>query len=90
MEPQYEKIEHQLSNGESSSWGVISAAASILNQDESGTTLVIPCEGIALDEIGNKYQVDGSYKLSCNPPVTFNYVTSIKAWRADHCCTYPD
>jgi hypothetical protein len=90
MELQCEKIERQLSNGESSSWGITSAAASILSQDDTGTTLIMPCDGIALDEIGNEYQVDGSYKLSCNPPVTFNYVTSIKTWRADHCCTYPD
>jgi hypothetical protein len=41
MEPQCEKIERQLSNGESSSWGVTSAAASILDQDEDGTALVM-------------------------------------------------
>jgi hypothetical protein len=50
----------------------------------------MPCDGIALDEIGNEYQVDGAYKLSCSPLVSFDYVTSIKTWRADHCCTYPD
>jgi hypothetical protein len=68
LEPQCEKIKRQLSNNDSSStsWGVSSAAASIINQDESGTTLIMPCEGIALDEIGNEYQIDGSYKLVCN------------------------
>jgi hypothetical protein len=51
----------------------------------------MPCDGIALEEIGNEYQVvQGAYKLSCSPPVVFNYVTSIKTWRADHCRTYPD
>jgi hypothetical protein len=60
MELQYEKIERQLSNGESSSWGHVSAAASIYAQDESGTTLVMPCDGIARDEIGNEYQVQGA------------------------------
>jgi hypothetical protein len=90
MEPQCEKIERQLSNGESFSWGHVSAAASIYAQDENGTTLVMPSDGIALDEIGNEYQVQGAYKLSCSPPVAFNYVTSIKTWRADHCCTYTD
>jgi hypothetical protein len=90
MEPQCEKIERQLSNDGSSSSGHVSAAASIYHQDESGTALVMPCDGIALDEIGNEYQVDGAYKLSCSPPVSFDYVTSIKTWRADHCCTYPD
>jgi hypothetical protein len=90
MEPQYEKIELQLSNDGSSSWGHVSAAASIYHQDEPGTTLVMPCDGISLDEIGNEYQIDGAYKLSCSPPITFDYVTSIKTWRADHYCTYPD
>jgi hypothetical protein len=42
MEPQCEKVECQLSNGESSSWGHVSAAASIYAQDENGTTLVMP------------------------------------------------
>jgi hypothetical protein len=50
----------------------------------------MPCDGIALDEIGNEYQVDGAYMLSCSPLVSFYYITSIKTWRADHCCTYPD
>jgi hypothetical protein len=84
MEPQCEKIERQLSNGETST------SISILGQDEEGTTVIMPCDGIAVDEIGNEYQGDGAYKLSCDPPVTFNYVTSIRTWRADHCCTYPD
>jgi hypothetical protein len=44
MEPQCEKIKCQLSNGESSSWGVSSATASILYQDESSTILIMPCE----------------------------------------------
>jgi hypothetical protein len=56
MEPQSEKIERQLSNDDSSSWGHVSAAASIYHQDETGTMFVIPCDGIALDEIGNEYQ----------------------------------
>jgi hypothetical protein len=87
LEP--EKIERQLSNNDSSStaWCVSSAAASIINQDEFGTTLIMPCEGIALDEVGNEYQIDGSYKLVCNPPVAFNYVTSVVTWYTDHCCT---
>jgi hypothetical protein len=90
MEPQYEKIECQLYNDGSSSWGHVSAGASIYHQDETGTTLVMPCDGIALDEIGNEYQIDGVYKLSCSSPVSFNYVTIIKTWRADQCYTYPD
>jgi hypothetical protein len=90
MEPQSEKIERQLSNGETSTWGVSSSSISILGSDEAGTTVIIPCDGIAIDEIGNEYQVDGAYKLSCGPPVTFNYVTGIKTWRADHCCIYQD
>jgi hypothetical protein len=89
LEPQCEKVERQLSNGESSSWGVSSAAASIINQDENGTTLLMPCEGIALDEAGNEYQIDGAFKLVCNPPVSFNYVSSIVTWKTDHCCTAP-
>jgi hypothetical protein len=52
MEPQCEKIERQLSNGETSSWGVTSIAASILSQYDNGTTLIMPCDGIALDEVG--------------------------------------
>jgi hypothetical protein len=89
MKPQCEKLERQLSNGETSVWGVSSTAVSILSQDEDGTTLIMPCDGIAVDEIGNEYQVDGAYKISCNSPVTFNYVTGIKTWRTDHCCSYP-
>jgi hypothetical protein len=50
----------------------------------------MPCDGIAVDEVGNEHQVDGAYKLNCNPPTIFNYVTSIKTWRAYHCCTYFD
>jgi hypothetical protein len=83
MEPQCEKIECQLSNDVSSSWGHVSAAASIYHQDKTGTMLVMPCDGIALDEISNEYQIDGAYKLSCSPPVSFNNVASIKTWRAD-------
>jgi hypothetical protein len=90
MEPQCEKMERQLSNGDSSTWGVSSSAISILSQDDEGTTVIIPCDGVAVDEVGNEYQVDGAYKLNCNSPTTFNYVTSIKTWRADRCCTYPD
>jgi hypothetical protein len=90
MEPHCGKIEHQLSNDGSSSWGPVSAAISIYHQDETGTTLVMPCDGITLDKIGNEYQIDGAYKLSCIPQISFNYVTSIKTWRVDHCCTYPD
>jgi hypothetical protein len=90
LEPQCEKIERQLSNGDSSTWGVSASAISILSQDDEGTTVIMPCDGIAVDEIGNEYQVDGAFKLNCNSPSTFNYVTSIKTWRADHCCTYPD
>jgi hypothetical protein len=90
LEPQCERIERQLSNNVSSSnWGVSSAAASIISQDENGTTLIMPCEGIALDEVGNEYQIDGSYKLVCNPPTTFKYVTSVVTWYTDHCCTPP-
>jgi hypothetical protein len=83
-------MEGQLSNGDSSTWGVSSSAISILSQDDDGSTVIMPCDGIAVDEIGNEYQVDGANKLNCNPPTTFNYVTSIKTWRADHCCTCPD
>jgi hypothetical protein len=90
MEPQCEKIERQLSNDNTSSWGYVSASAFIYQQDETGTTLIILCDCIALDEVGNEYQVEGAYKLSCNHPAVFNYVTGIKTWRADHCCTYPD
>jgi hypothetical protein len=82
MEPQCEKVERQLSNGETSTWGVSSSSISIMGSDEYGTSVIMPCEGIAVDEIGNEYQVDGAYKLSCDSPVTFNYVTSIKTWRA--------
>jgi hypothetical protein len=64
MEPQCEKIECQLSNGESSTWGVSPSAISILSQDDDGTTVIMPCDGTAVDEIGNEYQVDGAYKLS--------------------------
>jgi hypothetical protein len=90
MEPQCEKTERQLSNDGSSSWSHVSAEVSIYHQDETDTTLVMPCDGIALDEVGNEYQVDRAYKLSCSLPVSFDYVTSIKTWRADYCCTYPD
>jgi hypothetical protein len=89
MERQCEKIERQLSNGETSSWGVSSAAANILSQDDTGTTLIMPCDGIALDEIGNEYQIDGANKLNCNSPVDFNYVTSVVTWKTDHRCTHP-
>jgi hypothetical protein len=34
--------------------------------------------------------MNGAYKLNCYPPTTFNYVTSIKTWWADHWCTYSD
>jgi hypothetical protein len=67
MEPQCEKIERQLSNGESSTWGVSPSAISILSQDDDSTTVIIPCDGTAIDEIGIEYQVDNTYKLSCNP-----------------------
>jgi hypothetical protein len=81
MEPQCEKLERQLSNDDSSSsWGRVSAGASIYHQVETGMTLVMPCDGIGLDEIGNEYQRDGAYKLSCGPPVSFDYVTGIKTW----------
>jgi hypothetical protein len=90
MEPQCEKIEPQLSNDDSSSWGHVSASVSIYHQDETDTTLVMSCNGISLDEIGNEYQIDSVYKLSCSTLISFNYVTSIKTWRVDHCCTYPD
>jgi hypothetical protein len=80
MEPQCEKIQPQLSNGDSSTWGVSSSAISILSQDDEGTTVIMPCDGIAVDEIGNEYQMNGAYKLNCYPPTTFNYVTSIKTW----------
>jgi hypothetical protein len=72
MEPQCEKIECELSNDDSSSWGHVSSPASIYHQDETGTTLVMPCDGIDLDEIGNEYQVDGAYKLCCRSPVSFD------------------
>jgi hypothetical protein len=48
MEPQCEKIERQLSNGETSTWGISSSSISILGQDEEGTTVVMPCDGIAV------------------------------------------
>jgi hypothetical protein len=85
MKPQCIKIEHNLSNSDSvsPSWGHISVSASIFHQEDSGTTLVMPCEGVALDEICNEYQIDGAYKLNCNPPVTFNYVTRVVTWKAD-------
>jgi hypothetical protein len=41
MEPQCEKIERQLSNGETSVWGVSPSAISILRQDDDGTTVIM-------------------------------------------------
>jgi hypothetical protein len=37
-----------------------------LSQDDDGIIVIMPCD-IAVDEIGNEYQVDGAYKLSCYP-----------------------
>jgi hypothetical protein len=83
LEPQCEKIERQLSNGETSTWGISSSSISILDQDEEGTTVIMPCDGIAIDEVGNEYQVDGAYKLSCDPSVTFNYITRIGSMKKE-------
>jgi hypothetical protein len=35
------------------------------------------CNGVALDEIGNEYKVDGSHKLICNLATPMDLPTSL-------------
>jgi hypothetical protein len=47
----------------------------ILNEDEEGTELIIPCGASLKDEFGNIYRLEGPYILKCDEMHEFNYVT---------------
>jgi hypothetical protein len=62
----------------------------ILNKDEEGTELIMPCGATLNDEFENMYRLEGLYILKCDEMHEFNYVTERRVWNACHCCGWPD
>jgi hypothetical protein len=62
----------------------------VLNEDEEGTELIIPCGASLKDEFGNIYRLEGHYILKCDEMHEFEYVTERRVWTTGHCCGWPD
>jgi hypothetical protein len=39
----------------------------IINQDENSTSILMPCNAVLGDELGNVYEMKGPYELVCEP-----------------------
>jgi hypothetical protein len=62
----------------------------ILNEDEEGTELIMPCGTSLKDEFGNVYRLEGPYILRCDEMHEFNYIVEKKVWTTGHCFGWPD
>jgi hypothetical protein len=58
----------------------------IISQNETHTSIVMPCDSLVVNKQGDIFSIEGPYILNCNESRVFNYVDKITLW-TDGTCT---
>jgi hypothetical protein len=65
----------------------------IISQNETHTSIVMPCDSSIVNKQGDIFSIEESYILNCNESRVFNYIDKATLW-IDGTCTatkkYPD
>jgi hypothetical protein len=65
----------------------------IISQNETHTSIVMPCDSSVINEQGDTFSIEGCYVLNCNESRTFNYIDKVMLWTDGTCAAtkkYPD
>jgi hypothetical protein len=70
-----------------------SGLLTIVNEGEEGgnpyTVLTMPCDSTLIDDFGNIWDLKGPWKLDCEEPREFQYLTERLPEHWTSCCSYP-
>jgi hypothetical protein len=65
----------------------------IISQNETHTSIVMPCDSSVINEQGDTFSIEGPYVLNCNESRVFNYINKVMLWTDGTCSgtkKYPD
>jgi hypothetical protein len=52
----------------------------IISQNETHTSIVIPCDSSVVNDQGDIFLIKGPYTLNCNESRVFNYIDKVTLW----------
>jgi hypothetical protein len=57
----------------------------IISQNETHTSIVMPCDSSVVNEQGDIFSIEGPYTLNCNESRVFNYIDKVTLWTDGTC-----
>jgi hypothetical protein len=66
-----------LKNQEKSNITNSEKALQIISQNETHTSIVMPCDSSVINEQGDTFSIEGPYTLNCNKLRVFSYIDKV-------------